>query len=998
MKYDNRAIQHGLKNYELLWRLAGATPWLRSFTNRKIINFLTTRGEARPHPLSLWSPQAKATDPTKPREPEAYVSWTGLVDRAYTGRHLPPTDKSFTCPPPQDIEALFPRKGAAIPCAKSTALFGFFAQWFTDSFLRTDPGDFRFNTSNHEIDLCQIYGLCARDTDILRSHVGGKLRTNDKHAGFPPFLFDEEGKRVRKEFEDLSYIDKKTGDYLHADVLQDPAFNTPERKKRLFATGLERGNTTILYSAINTVFLREHNLICDLLAAAHKDWDDDRLFETARNVSIVQLLHIVIEDYINHISPIQFRKFLEPGFAEREPWYRTNRICAEFNLLYRWHQLVPGEIRIGDDVVDAKRYRFNNELLLAPGALEKVLEAASTQGAGRITLENSAPFLVPADAAALKKSRQWKIRTYNEYRQHFKLKPVRSYERLTRDPDLAARLRAAYGPDVNQVELMVGLLAEECDRRSVLGDLMTVMVAVDAFSQALTNPLVATRVHGAATFSAEGLDRIRKEGRNHTFAALARGTTDIGDRCVNFSQQRLGGGFWPGWLCTLWDTADFLWFSGWERFFRKREGRCGSTIFRANLFKPTIFMLEDRAIAPLFASPAFDQDKPSDTFQFQIPPLPLLGDVVPAMFESGKAHDGPKALYLEVLRERSPQFVARFDEVFAEYSQEWTKGVPLSFTPDLENFVASFVFRWILDTNVQPQPVRDFFNNMFGHWMMPVTKYLPGSAYRRACRLHKELVAEVHGSPGFARIAQLAPAHGVDLADLDKLFTYVMGNNMYLGIQSVLKSVIGELGRHPTWTEALREELDAADLGGDDATMLRKLNALPLLDGWMREVLRLHPPVFLVSGRANRDIVLESRHGAFFVAKGEFVTGVVPLAQRDPKAFSDPESFNPRRYDNSDELNRLSWPRGRHAGTVVAADRTCAGKDPAVWAAKLFCARMLLRFDWKLRQVPRWEKRKFPLNVAAPIGELAVENIWPRRRPSDEKPLGSVKQEAISRP
>jgi hypothetical protein len=55
-----------------------------------------------------------------------------------------------------------------VPCPKSTALFGFFAQWFADGFLRTDPSDSRRNTSNHEIDLCQIYGLSDKDTEILR--------------------------------------------------------------------------------------------------------------------------------------------------------------------------------------------------------------------------------------------------------------------------------------------------------------------------------------------------------------------------------------------------------------------------------------------------------------------------------------------------------------------------------------------------------------------------------------------------------------------------------------------------------------------------------------------------------------------------------------------------------------------------------------------------------------------------------------------------------------
>ena len=56
-------------------------------------------------------------------------------------------------------------------------MFVFFAQWFTDSFLRTDLTDFRKNESNHEIDLCQIYGRNIAATDLLRSHVGGHLKS-----------------------------------------------------------------------------------------------------------------------------------------------------------------------------------------------------------------------------------------------------------------------------------------------------------------------------------------------------------------------------------------------------------------------------------------------------------------------------------------------------------------------------------------------------------------------------------------------------------------------------------------------------------------------------------------------------------------------------------------------------------------------------------------------------------------------------------------------------
>ncbi|PRC62223.1 peroxide synthase, partial [Mycobacterium sp. ITM-2017-0098] len=68
----------------------------------------------------------------------------------------------------------------------------------------------------------------------------------------------------------------------------------------------------------------------------HRDWPADRIFETTRNTLIVVLIKVVIEDYINHITPIHFPLFVEPGIGTSERWYRQNWMSTEFNLLYRW--------------------------------------------------------------------------------------------------------------------------------------------------------------------------------------------------------------------------------------------------------------------------------------------------------------------------------------------------------------------------------------------------------------------------------------------------------------------------------------------------------------------------------------------------------------------------------------------------------------------------------------------------------------------------------------
>ena len=82
-----------------------------------------------------------------------YTTWPSLTDRKFTGRHLPPFDwPPDLLPGESDVSLLFqsPKddKGDDVRAESSdtSVMFSFFAQWFTDSFLRTSRADFRQNT------------------------------------------------------------------------------------------------------------------------------------------------------------------------------------------------------------------------------------------------------------------------------------------------------------------------------------------------------------------------------------------------------------------------------------------------------------------------------------------------------------------------------------------------------------------------------------------------------------------------------------------------------------------------------------------------------------------------------------------------------------------------------------------------------------------------------------------------------------------------------------
>ncbi|WP_193367902.1 peroxidase family protein [Pelagibius marinus] len=490
-------------------KVVAAVPPLHRLVNKRLINSYAYAAGFRPRAFSM------AAD---------YTTWRGLTDRRYSGRHLPAAPAyNAALPPAEEVLKLFKKTGD-LRARDTSLLFPFFAQWFTDSFLRTkwkkpDEQDFAENESNHEIDLCQIYGISEVQTGMLRAFEGGRLKSQTINGEvFPAPLFEERNGAVvlRPEFERLYSEENFDRVFANAD---------DAHKKNSFAVGLEHGNSTLGNTLMNTLFLREHNRIAGELQKAHPDWDDERLFQTARNICIVILLKIVIGDYIVHIAPADFPLMVVPGMAEKERWYRTNWIAVEFALLYRWHDLIPSTVIFNGETRDSSALRHGNGWLLQVG-VDQACREASRQLAGKIGLGNTPDFLMKVKESSLAMARRCALAPYNAYREHYGKEPIRSFEELTRDPALAAKLKEVYG-DIDKLEWFVGIFAEGYDDKEMMGELLKTMVANDAFTQALTNPLLAERVYNAETFSPEGLEIIEN---TNSLADLIQRNTGVTDK------------------------------------------------------------------------------------------------------------------------------------------------------------------------------------------------------------------------------------------------------------------------------------------------------------------------------------------------------------------------------------------------------------------------------------------------------------------------------------
>ncbi|HEY6888500.1 MAG TPA: peroxidase family protein [Solirubrobacter sp.] len=468
-----------LTNFEPAWKFLHSRPRLRRITNHALINSAVSTMPARPNALSTLDP---------------YTSWSSLTDRTYSGRHLPPVAASGL-PEAERVADLFTRAGDGTPCPKSTVLFAYFAQWFTDGFLRSDrhePRDPRRNDSRHEIDLLPLYGVTPEWTEQLRAHDGGRLKSQRiGGAEFPPYLYD--GGVKKPEFSAITVV--------------RPDQIPPEHVDTLFAAGSDTTNSQVGFTLLNTLFLREHNRVAGVLADAYPGWDDERLFQTARNIMIVLLIKIVIEEYINHITPYHFRLEADPVPFKREAWIRPNWMAIEFNLLYRWHGLIPPTLH-GEPVW---KTIFNPALVVERG-VGPLIDDASRHRANRVGVFNTDPALRAVELASIREARAVQLAPYNDYRALASFPRVTDFDQITGDEATQSALKDLYG-HVDRIEFFPGLFAEDARPNSVLPSLIGRMVGVDAFSQALTNPLLSPHVFNERTFSPAGMEIIGATGR-----------------------------------------------------------------------------------------------------------------------------------------------------------------------------------------------------------------------------------------------------------------------------------------------------------------------------------------------------------------------------------------------------------------------------------------------------------------------------------------------------
>lgn len=473
LKPDPETIHNLITSHSWFWAIINRIPFL----HKRIMTYVyLSRGDL------VDSPPTYESD-------HSYITLNAYYNESYYGRALPPVPEH--CPTPlgvkghkeyPDVDTLikkiFLRKQFIPEPHDTNILFQYYAQHFTHQFFWTDyeKGP-QLTKGNGGVDVSNIYGLKEQDRRGLRSGHRGKLLTQVINGEeFPPYLKDVQGISM---------------DY-------PPHIPIPDDSK--FALGHPFFALLPGLFAYSTIWVREHNRVCDELFKVHPDWDDERLYQTARLIIIGEVIKITIEDYVQHLSQYNLRLTFEPHLTHGTRFQYHNRIHAEFNHLYHWHPLVSDTLHVNGTDYGIMDMAYSTAPIFKHG-LDNFIHAMVNTRAGALTTRNHAPVLYPVLKKVIENGRRLRFQGINAYRQRFEMRPFTSFQDLTGDTELAAELEELYG-DIDAVEYYVGLLAER-PGPSVTPLSMVNMGGPWSVKGLLANPICSPRYWKPSTFGGE---------------------------------------------------------------------------------------------------------------------------------------------------------------------------------------------------------------------------------------------------------------------------------------------------------------------------------------------------------------------------------------------------------------------------------------------------------------------------------------------------------------
>jgi hypothetical protein len=438
------------------------------------------------------------TDPNNPR-----MGQTGT----HFGRNVPtevtwPEEQSLLDPSPRDVSENLLNRDSFKPATTLNVLAAAWLQFQNhDWFSHGDLEDSEFlEVPTRDDDPWPEHPMKVRRTAKDSTNSGGKVPPTYVNKVTPwwdasqIYGSTEEHNRQMRTGEDgkMIIIDGRLPEN------PDPALHGMDQ------TGFT-DNYHVMLSMMHTLFTKEHNAICDMLKQAYPQWDDEKLFLTARliNAALIAKIHTVEWTPGILSNPVLQRAMHSNWYGILPRWVTKTfgrlssneaiggivgspldhhaapySITSEFVCVYRMHPLIPDDYQIRNhktgEVIEEIDFTpiqgHGTREWLDKHSFEDWFYTVGVAHPGAITMHNHPNALrnlvrvsgerVDIATIDVLRDRERGVPRYNDFREKLRKRRIERFEDLTPNDEWNKQIREVYSGDIDRVDTQVGMLGE----------------------------------------------------------------------------------------------------------------------------------------------------------------------------------------------------------------------------------------------------------------------------------------------------------------------------------------------------------------------------------------------------------------------------------------------------------------------------------------------------------------------------------------------------------
>lgn len=349
----------------------------------------------------------------------------------------------------------------------------YYRSTYSDASGKNSPRKF-INTVSSFLDGSVLYGSDVSTAKWLRTFSGGQLKVSA--GNLMPFP------TVSGEFNDLRDFD--------APVMVDMMGS----ERYMFASANPMVNYNPYLMAMQTLFLREHNRLCNELIKKHPDWTDEQLYQHARRTVIGLIQSITYHEWLPamgiEIGPFGgYDPLINPAVSNEfslAAFKLENTLMSEqiLRLDNNGKEIPQGHLKMKESL-------FHPLELVTGGGIEPLLKGMAAQAQQEFdakmvndirnaTFENKSGGLDMA-AITIMAGRDRGLGSLNSIRRTLGMAPYKTFEQINVHGDVVDLLKKVYS-NIEEVDAWVGIVSENRMPDRLFGE-TTFKIITDQFKR-----------------------------------------------------------------------------------------------------------------------------------------------------------------------------------------------------------------------------------------------------------------------------------------------------------------------------------------------------------------------------------------------------------------------------------------------------------------------------------------------------------------------------------